>query len=87
MKLCHCPNTYGPVFITRVCLTQPVPVQELDDGERRSVLCGCGDPVQSSLPNVDKVKIFVRLQNKHINKVSSCSHCVDKGQDMMDRGH
>lgn len=42
-----------------------IPVEKLDDGKRGGV-CSCsrGDPVQSSLSYVNKVKIFVSLQNK-----------------------
>lgn len=45
------------------CLCNP-PVQELDDGERRGVGRRRGDPVESSLPDVDEVQIFVSLQEQ-----------------------
>lgn len=40
-----------------------IPVEKLNDGKRRGV-CSCsrGDPVQSSLSYVNKVKVFVSLQ-------------------------
>lgn len=43
-----------------------IPVEELDDGEGGGVnSCSRGDPVQASLSDVDKVKIFVSLQKKN----------------------
>lgn len=42
-----------------------IPVEKFDDGKRGGVCSGsCGDPVQSSLSYVNKVKVLVSLQNK-----------------------
>lgn len=42
---------------------QKIPVEELNDGKGGGVSsCSCGDPVQPSLPYMDKVKVFVSLE-------------------------
>lgn len=55
------------------CKKTKIPVEELNDGEGGGVnRCSRGDPVQASLSDVDKVKIFVSLQKK--NRLSSSPH-------------
>lgn len=39
-----------------------IPVEKLGNGERRGARRGRGDPVQSSLPDVDEVNILMILQ-------------------------
>lgn len=58
-----------------VLIKTHTPVEELDDGEGGGVsCCSRGDPVQSFLPDVDEVKIFVTLQAKTTRTLDWC--CV-----------
>lgn len=55
-----------------------MPVEELNGCKGGGVhSCSCGDPVQSSLSDVDKVKIFVTLQKNNNNRKYKLGLCFE----------